>query len=99
MHVAGRLIHLIGAEVGVVAADCSGVVLRGERRRGGRGAAIAPHELRREVSRTVEKEQRQGVGAQSGLVDRFASISYVASLPVDEQVSRITANVLKRFLE
>jgi hypothetical protein len=33
-----------------------------------------------------------------GTVFSVGSISYVASLPVDEQVSRITANVLRRFL-
>ena len=64
MHVAARLVYLIGAEVGVVAADCSGVVLRGELRRGGRGAAIAPHELRREVAGSVEEQKRQGIRSQ-----------------------------------
>jgi N,N-dimethylformamidase len=34
-----------------------------------------------------------------GMVFSVGSISYVASLPVDEAVSRITANVLSRFLE
>jgi hypothetical protein len=34
-----------------------------------------------------------------GAVFSVGSINYVASLPVDEQVSRVTANVLKRFLE
>jgi hypothetical protein len=34
-----------------------------------------------------------------GAVFSVGSISYVASLPVDEGVSRITANVLRRFLE
>lgn len=34
-----------------------------------------------------------------GRVFSVGSINYVASLPVDEHVSRITANVLKRFLE
>lgn len=33
-----------------------------------------------------------------GAVFSAGSINYVASLPVDEQVSRITANVLRRFL-
>jgi hypothetical protein len=33
-----------------------------------------------------------------GLVFSAGSISYPAALPVDEQVSRITANVLRRFL-
>lgn len=33
-----------------------------------------------------------------GAVLSVGSINYVASLPVDEQVSRITANVLRRFL-
>jgi N,N-dimethylformamidase len=33
-----------------------------------------------------------------GAVFSVGSISYVASLPVDEQVSRVTENVLKRFL-
>jgi hypothetical protein len=34
-----------------------------------------------------------------GAVFSVGSINYVASLPVDEQVSKITANVLRRFLE
>jgi hypothetical protein len=34
-----------------------------------------------------------------GRVFSAGSINYVASLPVDESVSRITANVLRRFLE
>jgi hypothetical protein len=34
-----------------------------------------------------------------GSVFSVGSISYVASLPVDEQVSRITSNVLTRFLD
>jgi N,N-dimethylformamidase len=34
-----------------------------------------------------------------GAVFSVGSISYVAALPVDEHVSRITANVLRRFLE
>ncbi|HVK16824.1 MAG TPA: carboxypeptidase-like regulatory domain-containing protein [Fimbriiglobus sp.] len=33
-----------------------------------------------------------------GAVFSVGSINYVASLPVDEQVSRVTANVLRRFL-
>ena len=33
-----------------------------------------------------------------GAVFSAGSINYVASLPVDEHVSRITANVLRRFL-
>jgi len=36
--------------------------------------------------------------ANGGAVFSVGSINYVASLPVDEAVSRITANVLKRFL-
>ncbi len=34
-----------------------------------------------------------------GMVFSVGSINYVASLPVDENISRITANVLRRFLE
>ena len=34
-----------------------------------------------------------------GAVFSVGSISYPASLPVDDKVSRITANVLKQFLE
>jgi N,N-dimethylformamidase len=34
-----------------------------------------------------------------GMVFSAGSINYVASLPVDENVSRITGNVLRRFLE
>jgi hypothetical protein len=34
-----------------------------------------------------------------GAVFSVGSINYVASLPVDEAVSQITANVLRRFLE
>jgi hypothetical protein len=34
-----------------------------------------------------------------GMVFSVGSINYVASLPVDENVSRITGNVLRRFLE
>jgi hypothetical protein len=37
--------------------------------------------------------------AAGGSVFSVGSINYVASLPVDEEVSRLTANVLKRFLE
>jgi hypothetical protein len=33
-----------------------------------------------------------------GAVFSVGSINYVASLPVDEQVSRITENVLRKFL-
>jgi hypothetical protein len=33
-----------------------------------------------------------------GAVFSVGSINYVASLPVDEIVSRVTANVLRRFL-
>ena len=33
------------------------------------------------------------------LIMLVGSINYVASLPVDEHVSRITANVLRKFLE
>jgi N,N-dimethylformamidase len=36
--------------------------------------------------------------AREGWVFSVGSINYVASLPVDAAVSRITANVLKRFL-
>jgi anaerobic glycerol-3-phosphate dehydrogenase len=34
----------------------------------------------------------------SGMVFSVGSINYVASLPVDEKVSKITSNVLRRFL-
>ena len=34
-----------------------------------------------------------------GAVFSVGSINYVASLPVDENVSRVTANVLRRFLK
>src|SRR5712692_4822216 len=40
--------------------------------RGDSQASVALHELGREVPRTVEKEQRQGVRAESGLVDGLA---------------------------
>jgi hypothetical protein len=33
-----------------------------------------------------------------GQVFSAGSINYVASLPVDQNISRITANVLRRFL-
>jgi hypothetical protein len=33
-----------------------------------------------------------------GAVFSVGSINYVASLPVDPQISRITANVLRQFL-
>jgi hypothetical protein len=33
-----------------------------------------------------------------GTVFSAGSINYVASLPVDEHVSQVTANVLRRFL-
>ena len=33
-----------------------------------------------------------------GPVFSVGSINYVASLPVDENVSKVTANVLRRFL-
>ena len=36
--------------------------------------------------------------ANGGAVFSVGSINYVASLPVDAAVSRVTANVLKRFL-
>ena len=72
MHVAARLVHLIRAEVGVIAADCGGVVLPPEHRRRDRGAAVALHELRSEVPGTIEEQQREGVRAQSGFVNRFA---------------------------
>jgi hypothetical protein len=52
--------------------NCSGVVLPREHWRGDRHAAVPLHELRLEVPRTVEEEQRQVVRAQSGLVDGFA---------------------------
>src|SRR6266487_2374801 len=69
LHVATRLIHLIRAEVGVVAPDCSCVVQPSEHWRGDLLAAVALHELGSEVPRTVEEEERQGVRAESGLVD------------------------------
>jgi hypothetical protein len=34
-----------------------------------------------------------------GMVFSVGSINYVASLPVDRAVSRVTENVLRRFLE
>ena len=37
--------------------------------------------------------------SSGGMVFSAGSINYVASLPVDENVSRITENVLRRFLE
>jgi len=72
MHVATRLVHLMRAEVGVVAPDCSCVVQPCEQWRGDSLASVALHELGSEVPRTVEKEQRQGVRAESGLVDGLA---------------------------
>jgi hypothetical protein len=37
--------------------------------------------------------------ASGGWVFSVGSINYVASLPVDENVSRITKNIIERFLE
>ncbi len=72
MHVATRLVHLIRAEVGVVAPDCSCVVQPSEQWRGDLQASVALHELGSEVPRTIEEEQRQGVRAECGLVDGLA---------------------------
>ena len=41
---------------------------------------------------------RESIGPGGGAVFNVGSITYVSSLLVDEGVSRITRNVLERFL-
>ena len=42
---------------------------------------------------------RDGIGAGAGGVFNVGSITYVPALLVDDAVSRITRNVLERFLD
>ena len=63
----------------------------------------SPQNAKRAGEGAEPRRRRGGDGRPStrpagGTVFSVGSINYVASLPVDEHVSRITENVLRRFL-